>query len=275
MAMTPTGTGELLMEQDGHVVILTLNRPERLNAISGPMLAALADKLREANRDPDVRAVILTGAGRGFCSGLDLQVQAAQRMGDEDKNGASEPPPRPAIWSIQDAPPVILWNMDKPVIAAVNGPAAGYGMDLALASDIRIGGQNGKMAAVVVKRNLLPESGGTWLLPRIVGWGKAAEIFLRGQTLNAEQCLENGIFNAVVPDDQLLDEARKWAQEIAANAPMAVQTTKRMMRMGLEESYETAFDHLMSHLQRLMGAEDFREGLSAFIDRRDPTFKGR
>ncbi|MCA9823862.1 MAG: enoyl-CoA hydratase/isomerase family protein [Dehalococcoidia bacterium] len=273
--MTPTGTDELLMEQDGHVVTLTLNRPERLNAISGPMMAALADKLREANRDPEVRAVILTGSGRGFCSGLDLQVQAAQRMGNGDANAADESPARPAIWSIQDAPPVILWNMDKPVIAAVNGPAAGYGMDLALASDMRIGGQNGKMAAVVVRRNLLPESGGTWLLPRLIGWGKAAEIFMRGQTLNAEQCLDVGIFNAVVPDDQLLDEARKWAHEIAANAPMAVQTVKRMMRMGLDESYETAFDHLMSHLMRLMNAEDFREGLSAFVDRRDPAFKGR
>lgn len=275
VAMTPTGTDELLMEQDGHVVTLTLNRPERLNAISGPMMAALADKLREANRDPEVRAVILTGSGRGFCSGLDLQVQAAQRMGNGDANAADEAPARPAIWSIQDAPPVILWNMDKPVIAAVNGPAAGYGMDLALASDMRIGGQNGKMAAVVVRRNLLPESGGTWLLPRLIGWGKAAEIFMRGQTLNAEQCLDVGIFNAVVPDDQLLDEARKWAHEIAANAPMAVQTVKRMMRMGLDESYETAFDHLMSHLMRLMNAEDFREGLSAFVDRRDPAFKGR
>jgi enoyl-CoA hydratase/carnithine racemase len=270
--MTPTGTDELLMEQEGYVVTLTLNRPERLNAISGPMLGALADKLREANRDPDVRAVILTGAGRGFCSGLDLQVQAAQRSGNG--NGAGEAPARPPIWSIQDAPPVVLWNMDKPVIAAVNGPAAGYGMDLALASDIRIGGQNGKMAAVVVRRNLLPESGGTWLLPRLVGWGKAAEIFMRGKTLNADECLETGIFNTVVPDDELMDTARSWAQEIAANAPMAVQTTKRMMRMGLEESYETAFDHLMSHLQRLMGADDFKEGLSAFMDRREPSFKG-
>ena len=139
---------------------------------------------------------------------------------------------------------------------------------------MRIGGESGKMAAVVVRRNLLPESGGTWLLPRLVGWGKAAEIFMRGKTLGAEECLDAGIFNAVVPDDQLLDEAKTWAHEIAANAPMAVQTTKRMMRMGLEESYETAFDHLMSHLGRLMGAEDFKEGLSAFMERRDPTFKG-
>ncbi len=264
----------LLIEKSGHVVTLTMNRPERLNAISGPMMGALGEKLREANRDPDVRALILTGSGRGFCAGLDLQVQAAQRSGNGSGSGTGDMPARPPIWSVQDAPPVILWNMDKPVIAAVNGPAAGYGMDLALATDMRIGGESGKMAAVVVRRNLLPESGGTWLLPKLIGMGKAAEIFMRGKTLGAEECLETGIFNAVVPDDQLLDEAKTWAHEIAANAPMAVQTTKRMMRMGLEESFETAFDHLMSHLTRLMGAEDFKEGLSAFIERRDPTFKG-
>lgn len=271
MVLTETGTDELLIEQDGGVLTLTLNRPERLNAISAPMLGALAGKLREANRDADVRAIILTGAGRGFCAGLDLQAQAAQTP----DNGAEAAPARPPIWSIHDAPPVILWNMDKPVIAAVNGPAAGYGMDLALAADMRIGGESAKMAAVPVKRNVVPESGGTWLLPKIIGMGRAAEVFLRGRTLGAEECGELGIFNAVVPDDQLMDEARTWAHEIAANAPMAVQTTKRLMRMGLEESFETAFDHLMSHLMRMMAAEDFKEGVAAFMERREPEFKGR
>ncbi len=233
MVLTESGTDELLMEQDGGVLTLTLNRPERLNAISGPMLGALAEKLREANRDPDVRAIILTGAGRGFCAGLDLQAQSAQNSSSD----AEAAPARLPIWSVHDAPPVILWNMDKPVVAAVNGAAAGYGMDLALASDMRIGGESAKMAAVPVKRNVVPESGGTWLLPKLVGFGKASEIFLRGRTLDAQECLETGIFNAVVPDDQLMDEARTWAREIAANAPMAVQTTKRLMRMGLEESF--------------------------------------
>jgi enoyl-CoA hydratase/carnithine racemase len=148
-------------------------------------------------------------------------------------------------------------------------------MDLALLCDIRIAGESGRFAAVTARRNLLPESGGTWLLPRLVGWGKAAEMFFRGQVLDARQCKEAGLVNEVVPDEALLDVAREWAQEIAANAPMAVQATKRMMRQGLDESYETTVDHLMVHLRQLFAMEDFKEGVSAFMERRDPKFTGR
>ena len=165
--------------------------------------------------------------------------------------------------------------MDKPVICALNGAAAGYGMDLALLCDIRIASENGKLAAVTARRNLLPESGGSWLLPRLIGWAKASEMFFRGQTLNAQQCKEVGLVNEVVPHDQLMSTAKAWAEEICVNAPAAVQATKRMMRQGLEESYETTVDHLMVHLQALFAMDDFKEGVAAFLEKRTPHFTGR
>jgi len=222
----------------------------------------------EANRDPEVRVVIITGAGRGFCSGLDLVDS-----GPGARQGQAALPQQ--LFDLHDSPPTVLWNMDKPVICALNGAAAGYGMDLALLCDIRIASVNGRMAAVTARRNLLPESGGTWLLPRLVGWGKASEMFFRGRTLKAEECLEAGLVNTVVPHEELMDTARQWAQEIAINAPMAVQATKRMMRQGLNETYETTVDHLMVHLRVLFGMEDFKEGVAAFLEKRDPNFTGR
>ena len=263
-----TGTDQLLAERDGHVLTLTLNRPERLNAISGPMMSALAKTLQQANRDPEVRAVILTGSGRGFCAGLDLVDSGPGAR-------ANAEPQVQQLFGTDESPPVALWRMDKPVICALNGAAAGYGMDLALLCDMRIAGESGRMACVTAKRNLLPESGGTWLLPRLIGWGKAAELFFRGKVVGAQECKELGIVNEVVPDDELMATARQWAAEIAANAPMAVQATKRMMRQGVDETYETTVDHLLVHLRVLFSMEDFKEGVAAFMEQREPEFTGR
>ncbi|MBI2913657.1 MAG: enoyl-CoA hydratase/isomerase family protein, partial [Chloroflexi bacterium] len=169
----------------------------------------------------------------------------------------------------------VLHTTDKPVLCALNGAAAGYGMDLALGCDIRIASREAKLAAVFTKRGILPESGGAWLLPRLVGWAKAAEIAFRGATLSAQESLELGLVNRVVEPDQLMPVTRQMAGEIAANAPLAVQATKRMMRLGLEETFEANVHHVFLQLLPLIGSQDFKEGVRAFMERRDPQFQGR
>jgi enoyl-CoA hydratase/carnithine racemase len=270
--MTPSSTDHVLLQQHEHVLVVTLNRPDRLNAISGPMLNVLAEKLKEANRDPEVRVVIITGAGKGFCAGLDLK-DTQERV--EAGEGLGLTRQARALFNLDNSPVTALWEMDKPVIAAVNGAAAGFGLDMALLADIRILSDTAKLAATMVKRNVVPESGGTWLLPRLIGWGKAAEIFYRGLTLTAQESLQLGLANIVVANDQVLPTAMQWANEIAANAPLAVQTTKRMMRLGQEEPFETTVDHLMMHFSTLVTMDDFKEGLRAFNEKRPAKFTGR
>ena len=262
-------TDELRYEKDGAIATLTLNRPDRLNAITGPMLAALSDALVDADRDPDVRVVILTGAGRGFCAGLDLK-EAATGQGIAGAVGGAI-----GRFDLRDAPPIVLHNVDKPTICALNGAAAGYGMDLALGCDLRVAADSAKLAPAFTKRGVLPESGGTWLLPRLVGWAKAAEIAFTGRTLPAEECLALGLVNKVVPAELLAKEARALAEEIAANAPLAVQATKRMMRMALDETFEANVHHVFLQLLPLFRSRDFAEGVKAFTERRPAKFEGR
>ncbi|MDA7723915.1 enoyl-CoA hydratase-related protein [Pseudomonadales bacterium] len=274
MTISASSTPQLLVEQQQHILVLTLNRPDRLNAISRDMLDELSRKVVEADKDPEIRCIVLTGSGRGFCSGLDL-IDTNDRRDSEVKGAGGNNRPARKLFDLRDAPINVMWHCDTPIICAVNGAAAGYGMDMTLLCDIRIMSDKGKMAAVTARRNVVPESGGTWLLPKLVGWAKAAELYYRGRTVGAEESLSLGLVNTVVPHDELMDTAMTWAQEIADNAPVAVQTTKRMMRMGMEESYDTSVDHLMMHLHGLFQSEDFEEGLKAFLEKRKPEFTGR
>ncbi len=261
---------ELLVEREGPIATLTLNRPERMNAISLPMLEALSARLVELDRDREVRAIILTGAGRAFCAGLDL-VDATSGQGIGSQSGGA----MTANLDLRDAPPTVLHAIDTPTIAALNGGAAGYGMDLAMLCDIRVMAQGAKLSAAFTKRGVLPESGGTWLLPRMLGWAKAAEIIFTGRTLSAEQSLELGLVNKVVPGELLLKEAKSLALEIAENAPLAVQAAKRMMRMGLSEPFAEHVHHVYLQLLPLFRTQDFREGMQSFLEKRKPKFEGR
>jgi enoyl-CoA hydratase/carnithine racemase len=262
---------EVLYEASDGIATITLNRPERLNTISGPMLNQLTQLLLKANEDPAVRVVVLTGTGRAFCAGLDL-VDATQGSGIGSESQASH---ISVNLDLRNTPPTVLFAMDKPTICALNGAAAGYGMDTAMGCDIRMMAQSAKLAAAFVKRGVVPESGGTWILPRLIGWSKAAELIFTGRTLSAQESLEMGLATHVVPDAELQTKARELAAEIAANAPLAVQSAKRLMRMGMNETFNDHVHHVYLQFLQLIRTQDFREGMTSFLEKRPADFKAR
>ncbi len=259
---------DVLYDVTDHVATLTLNRPEVQNTISGPMLEALSARLIEADNDTEVRAIVITGNGRFFCAGLDLR-------GGGIASGLSDERAAPANLDLRNAPPTVLHSLDTPTICALNGSAAGYGMDLALGCDIRIMADGAKLAAAFTARGVVPESGGTWLLPRLLGWSKAAEIIFTGRTLPADECERLGLVSRVVPAAEILEAAQALAAEIAANAPLAVQASKRMMRMGLNENFDDHVHHVFLQLLPLFRSQDFKEGMASFLEKRKPKFEGR
>ena len=262
--------GDIIYEKEDRVATITLNRPDRMNALGGTLSLELGEALEEANSDAEVGALVITGAGKGFCSGADLTSLG----GTSEQVGRGLVHRSPAAGGLRSTA-LQLENFEKPSIAAVNGAAVGAGLSLALACDIRIASDRARFSQIFIKRGLVPDTGATYFLPRIVGLAKACEMALTGDFLDAEQARECGLVSRVVPHDNLMREVRELAVRIAAGPPVAVKLTKRLLYRGAVSDLATALE-LEGYFQGIcFGTEDFREGVAAFLEKRDPEFRGK
>jgi len=259
----------VLYEKDDRIATITFNRPEKLNALNNALGEDTLAALKEAEADPEVGCVILTGAGRAFCAGADLSGRPAQP-------GETPPPrPLPGTRSTRETTPEYIWKMQKPVIAAINGPAVGWGATVTLLCDIRIASDTARIGFVFVKRGWSPELGSTFLLPRLVGVGKAKELFLTGRIIDAKEAGELGLVNYVVPAEELISFTRKMAREIAYGPPAAISFIKRGVNMGLDSTLASVLEFESFAFPVTTGSEDGHEGVKSFLEKRDPQFKGR
>ncbi len=258
----------MLEAREGDVVALTLNRPDRLNALNVELAAALVDALHRAGADAGVRCVVLTGAGRAFCAGGDLALlrDARRRDAGHELEGLLRAG-HETVLAIADMP--------KPVLAAVNGPAAGAGMNLALACDLRIASDQASFGQNFAKVGLFPDFGGTWLLPRLVGAARAAEMFYTGEMISAAEAERIGAVNRVVPHDRLAGETRALAARLAAAPPLAVRAVKQTLFGACRAELVRALDAEISQQVKCFLSEDCAEGLNAFFEKRAPRFRGR
>ena len=260
------GAETILVEVDAGtgVATITLNRPEALNALTVPMKQALLAAWRRMERDAAVRAVILTGSGRGFCAGQDLRERLqpdAAPLGVEVRERYN-----PIIRAMR--------GLAKPIVAAINGVAAGAGASLAMAADIRIASEAATFALAFGRVGLVPDSGATWFLPRLVGVTRATELALLGDPVSAADALRLGLVGRVVPADELATEARSVAARLAAGAPRAIALTKRALNTTWVRDLDAALEY-EAHIQDAAGrTKDHAEGLAAFLEKRSPRFTG-
>ncbi len=255
----------ILYTVDQGVATITLNRPERRNAVTPALLQGLGAALDQVGADAKVRAVVLTGAGKGFCSGQDLSAFGAMRSADEVRTTV-----------IENYKPVImrLCRLEKPIIGAINGAAAGAGASLALACDLRIMAEDGSLVQAFSNIGLVPDAGSSWFLVRLVGYSRALEIAIEGERISAQRCLELGLTNRLAPADALLSAAQSWAQQLAQRPTLAIGLTKRIMQQAAQQDLETII-HLEAELQtQTIVSHDHREGVTAFLEKRKPSFTG-
>jgi 2-(1,2-epoxy-1,2-dihydrophenyl)acetyl-CoA isomerase len=253
---------------DNAVAWVTLNRPEQRNAVNAEMRDELIGVFAEARTNADIRAVVLTGSGKGFCTGADLSGPRGQ--------GPSGPGAgRELMKSSSQRLMRAVWDLEKPVVAAVNGVAAGLGSHLAFASDFVIAAAEARFIEVFVRRGIAVDAAGAFLLPRLVGLQKAKEMVFFGDDLSADEAQRIGLVSKVVPADQLEATARTWAERLAQGPTFAIGMSKRLLNRSLESSLETALEEEAMAQMLVTQSEDTREGMTAFMERRQPQFKGR
>ncbi|HXW54427.1 MAG TPA: enoyl-CoA hydratase [Candidatus Cybelea sp.] len=257
----------VIEERSGALLTLRLNRPQKLNALTPEMGRSLVHALLRAADDKQVRAVMITGAGRAFCAGGDLDL-----LRDVRKRRASHELEALLVSGKEIC--VAIATMTKPVIAAVNGPAAGGGMNLALACDMRVASDQARFAESFANVGLYPDFGGTYFLPRIVGLALAAELFYTAETLSAEDALRLGIVNRVFASDQFVAEARQLAENLAAMPPVALRDVKRTILADDRRTLEEKLDEEIRLQLHCFESEDCLEGLNAFFEKRKPNFRG-
>lgn len=263
----------VLTERRGHLMIVTLNRPERQNAINGEMLVRFYDACREADEDPEIRALVMTGAGGNFCSGADLKEMAGGHQGADDEvdvqGRLAEDPDLP--WKSL----LRTWKPAVPLIAAVEGTAIAGGTELLGATEIRVAGESARFGISEVRWSLYPMGGSVVRIPRQIPWTIACELLLTGDHITAQRALELGLVGHVVPDGSALERAVEIGQRICENGPLAVQAVLRTLRETNGMREQEALEHEFTYGWDVFASEDAKEGPRAFKEKRTPNFQGR
>ena len=249
-------------EQHGAVAIVTINRPDSMNAFTTELSAELLAKMERVHHDDSVRAIILTGEGRCFSAGADLKSGFDGRP----VYGKLQHEYRPVIFEIM--------NMPKPVIAAVNGSAAGIGMSMALSCDLLLIADNAFLLSPFTTISLVPDGGLNWLLVKQLGYRRAFQLSVESERIDAQRCVELGLANRAVAADKLMDTAQEWAQTLSKRAPLSIAATKKAMRLADDSDWASVYDLEAQLQQQLAGSPDNNEGVQAFFDKRPPEFKG-